>query len=162
MHSETGRPGAEYHRIRVFLLDSGFSFGQTRPYQLHSSALQTLVRGGDTMKHVLRTLCLAILGLALVVGASDSGDTKKDTGKKGTIPAGWKGLKLSKDQHDKVVGLSADYGVKIAALQKQIDDLKVQLRAEQVKVLTDDQKAILLKGLTGEDKKAPAKDAKDK
>jgi hypothetical protein len=113
------------------------------------------------MSQLLRAMGLGVLMLALVVGVGISGDTKKDkdTGKKAGIPTGWKALKLSKEQHDKVVTIAMDYRARIAVLEKQIDDLKAQQRVEQVKVLTSDQKAMLLKGLTGETKdKAPAKD----
>jgi hypothetical protein len=122
------------------------------------------------MHRLMRVVGLGILGIALIVGVGISGDTKKDKdkdpGKKPGIPSGWKALKLSKDQHDKVVTIAVDYDKKISALQSQIDDLKSQRRAEQVKVLTDAQKAILLKGLTGDDKdkkdSADKKDFKDK
>jgi hypothetical protein len=120
------------------------------------------------MHRVMRVVGLGVLGIALVVGVGISGDTKKDKdpGKKPGIPSGWKSLKLTKDQHDKVVTIAVDYDKKISALQSQIDDLKSQRRAEQVKVLTDAQKAILLKGLTGDEKdkkdSADKKDFKDK
>ena len=111
------------------------------------------------MGRLTRFVGLGILGIVLVVGIGVSGDTKKDkAGKKPGIPAGWKALKLSKDQYTKVVGIAADYGAKISQLQEKIDSLKQERLAEQVKVLTPDQKAILLKGLTGEAKeKAPTK-----
>jgi hypothetical protein len=113
------------------------------------------------MSQLVRVLGLAILGIVLIVGAGTTGDTKKDKEKKGSIPSGWKALMLSKEQHDKITAVDVEYGMRIAALQKQMDELKSQRRAEQVKFLTDEQKAILLKGLTG-DEKTPAKDAKDK
>jgi hypothetical protein len=106
---------------------------------------------------------LGILGLTLVVGVGVSGDKKdKDTPKEKTpsLPPGWKALKLSKDQLAKVHGIMGDYKSKIDELQKKIGDLKAQEKADMVKVLTDDQKAQYLKGLTGEDTKdkAPPKD----
>ncbi len=110
------------------------------------------------MARLTRLMGLGILTIILVVGVGISGDTKKGTGKKAGIPPGWKALKLSKEQHDKVVSIAADYNAKIAALQAKIDALKTERLAEQVRVLTADQKAILLKGLTGETKeKAPTK-----
>jgi hypothetical protein len=111
------------------------------------------------MSQLMRVAGLGILGLVLVVGVGTSGDTKKGGGKKPSIPSGWKQLNLTKDQHTKVLAIASDFNAKIASLQKQIDDLKVQRLAEQVKVLSNAQKAILLKGLTGEAKKeAPSKD----
>lgn len=109
------------------------------------------------MSQLVRALGLGILMLALLVGAGISGDAKKDNGttKKVGIPTGWKALNLTKEQREKVIAIAMDYRGKIAALQKQIDDLKAQERAEQVKLLTDAQKAILLKGLTGESKEKP-------
>ena len=111
------------------------------------------------MGRLTRLVGLGILGIVLVVGIGVSGDTKKEkAGKKPGIPQGWKKLNLSKVQHEKVVAIAADYGSKISQLQDKIDALKVERLAEQVKVLTPDQKAILLKGLTGETKeKAPTK-----
>ena len=123
------------------------------------------------MRRLIRLTGLGILGTILIVGVGISGDTKKDkeTGTKKTgIPQGWGALKLTKDQREKVVAISADYDRKISELQLKINDLKAQRRAEQVKVLTEAQRATLLKGLTGETKDSalprPPKDApvKDK
>src|SRR5947207_3088627 len=106
------------------------------------------VSRGTGMSQLLRVMGLGILGVALVVGVGISGDTKKDKDKdkdpvkKGTaLPPGWKGLKLSKDQREKVIGVMSDYRAKIALLEKQIDELKATEKAEMYKVLTDDQKA---------------------
>ncbi len=110
------------------------------------------------MWRLTRFMGLGILGLALMVGVGISGDTKKG-GKKPSIPANWKMLKLTKDQHAKVLAIAADYNAKIESLQQQIAGLKSQRLAEQVKVLTPAQKALLLKGLTGDGtaEKAPKK-----
>ena len=116
------------------------------------------------MFRLSRLMGLGILALILTVGVGMSGDAKKDKdtgGKKAGIPTGWGALKLTKDQREKVISVGVEYDRKISALQAQINDLKAQRKAEQVKVLTDAQKAILLKGLTGESKDAaPPKDAK--
>ena len=59
---------------------------------------------------------LGILFLALLVGTGtsqdakkDKDDTKKDKVIKGAIPAGWKALKLTKEQTKKVQTIDADY-----------------------------------------------------
>jgi hypothetical protein len=118
---------------------------------------------------------LGILGLTLVVGVGVSGDKKdKDPpkGKTPSLPAGWKALKLSKDQIAKVHAITSEYNSKIEELTDKIAELKAQRTADQVKVLTAEQKAQYLKGLTGEDgkdkdkgppkDKAPPKDKGDK
>jgi hypothetical protein len=111
----------------------------------------------------------AILGLALLVSASDSQDKKDKDDKakkiKGSIPMGWKALKLSKEQTDKVHAIDVDYKTKIAELDMKIAELKQQSRIEMTKVLTDDQKALLAKlsGLDTKEKKDDSKkDDKDK
>jgi hypothetical protein len=125
------------------------------------------------MVRLSRLMGLGILGLTLVVGVGVSGDKKdKDTPKEKTpsLPAGWKALKLSKDQLAKVHGIMGDYKGKIDEMQKKVGELKAQEKADMIKVLNDDQKAQLLKGLTGEDTKdktppkdkAPPKDKGDK
>jgi hypothetical protein len=107
---------------------------------------------------------LGILGIVLVVGVGISGDTKKDkdTGKKTSpLPPGWKGLMLSKEQRVKLEEVRSGYRSRISALEQQITELKAQEKADMFKVLNEDQKAILLKGLTGETKdKAPTADKK--
>jgi hypothetical protein len=124
------------------------------------------------MSQLARLMGLGLLGLALVVGVGTSGDKKdKDTGKGKTpnLPPGWKALMLSKDQTTKVHGIMADYKDKIDELNKKVGELKAQERADMIKVLTDEQKALYLKGLTGEDSKEKKvdkdksdKDGKDK
>jgi hypothetical protein len=119
-------------------------------------AIRSFIYLEAPMGRLSRFVGLGILGIVLVVGIGVSGDTKKDkAGKKPGIPPGWKALMLSKDQYTKVVGIAADYGTKITQLQAKIDALKQERLAEQVKVLTSEQKAILLKGLTGEAKDKP-------
>jgi hypothetical protein len=116
------------------------------------------------MSQLMRAMGLGILGIALVVGVGISGDTKKDKDKdppkKGNLPPGWKGLMLSKEQRDKLGTVMSEYKSKIVALEKQIDELKSAEKVEMYRVLNEDQKGILLKGLTGDDK--DKKDDKDK
>jgi hypothetical protein len=113
------------------------------------------------MQRLTRLMGLGILGIALMVGAGSSGETKKP--KNPNLPPGWKALMLSKDQLAKVYGIMGDHKAKIADLQKKIDALKAAEKSEMIKVLTDDQKALYLKNLTGDDGKDKVKDkGKDK
>ncbi len=98
------------------------------------------------------SLCLGLASLALLV-ASGSGQDKKETKVKGTLPPGWKALNLSAEQKDKVYGLRADFKAKIIKLEEQIKDLKSQEKAELFKVLSDEQKTLLRKLALGEDGK---------
>jgi hypothetical protein len=115
------------------------------------------------MFRVSAVLGAAILGMACLVGTSVSQDAKKDPPKtKGYLPPGWKALGLSKDQSSEISKIHGTYKSKIAALQEQIDGLKIQERQEMVKLLTDEQKDKLRKLILpdeAKDKKADA--AKD-
>jgi cell division protein ZapA (FtsZ GTPase activity inhibitor) len=75
------------------------------------------------------------------------------------LPAGWKQLKLDKEQKAKVAAIQIDYAKKIAALQKQIEELRKEEKAEMTAVLTDEQKKQLQAFLLGEPK---SKDKDDK
>src|SRR4051812_14999920 len=107
------------------------------------------------------TLCgLGILGVALLVGAGSTQDTKKEEKKedkkaKGFLPAGFKDLNLSASQKERVYTVLGDYKGKISSLEKQIAELKKQQQQEVFKVLTDEQKEKYLKskGLEGKEKK---------
>src|SRR5262245_10588120 len=118
------------------------------------------------MNRMARLFGLVILGAAVVVGVGASQEGKKDDkGKKikGQIPAGWKSLKLTKEQTDKVHVIDVDYKTKIADLTAKIEDLKQQSRIEMTKVLNDDQKATLAKLAGLENKEKPKdKDNKEK
>ena len=48
---------------------------------------------------------------------------------KGMLPPNWGKLGLSDEQKQKVYKVQADYGEKIAGLEKQVKDLKSQERA---------------------------------
>jgi TolA-binding protein len=118
------------------------------------------------MNRAARFFGLVILGAAVIVGVGTSQEGKKDdkTKKiKGQIPAGWKSLKLTKEQTDKVHALDVEYKTKIADLTAKIEELKQQSRIEMTKVLNDEQKALLAKlaGLESKEKDK-VKDNKDK
>jgi hypothetical protein len=76
------------------------------------------------------------------------------------LPAGWKQLKLDKEQRAKVTAIQIDYAKKIAALQKQIEELRKEEKAEMTAVLTDEQKKQLQAILLGETPKSKDKDDK--
>jgi Spy/CpxP family protein refolding chaperone len=102
---------------------------------------------------------MAVLAALLLAGGgsllgedpkkADEGDTPAKV-RTPALPAGWKGLKLTKEQRAKVSGIQGDYAKKIAALTKQIEDLKAQEKAEMAAVLTDQQKEQLKAILLGE------------
>lgn len=109
-------------------------------------------------------VAMCCLALVIVAGNGWTGDAKKekDTTKvKGQLPAGWKDLNLTKEQTLQIYDLKAKFKGKLAALEEQIKDLKVQEKTELVKVLTPTQRELLRK-LTIGDEEAPKKKTPDK
>ncbi len=107
------------------------------------------------MRHGLLTattyMLLAFSGASLaMLTAQESKFSKTYT------PIGWKKLNLTKEQSVKISEIHEKTRVKIMGLQKQIDILKIQERAEQIKILTTEQKATLRK-LAGVDDPVEAK-----
>jgi Spy/CpxP family protein refolding chaperone len=93
---------------------------------------------------------LGMLALLLMVSWLVAADNKTDTDKKepdpkakGTLRANWKKLGLTDDQVQKIYKVQSDYRTKIDILEQQIKDLRQQELADQVKVLTEAQKARL-------------------
>jgi hypothetical protein len=92
-----------------------------------------------------------LLAVVLLVGwlvAADekkAGDDKTDSAPraKGTLPQGWKSLGLTDAQKATIYTIQANYRGKIEDLEQKIRDLRAQERAEELKVLTDAQKARL-------------------
>ena len=122
-------------------------------------------------------MLVGLLAVAVLVGGlvaaddpkTDKKDDKKDPPVKiGTkLPQHWKELGLDKDQVNKIFEVQAEYGTKIALLQKQIAELKKKQEQEEFAVLTDAQKARLKEILTAkadptkkDDKKDEKKDEK--
>ena len=71
---------------------------------------------------------LGILGFALAVGVSDSGDAKKEKDKekvKHAIPTGWKALKLTNDQKKQVYAIQDEYQPKIVEAKRKVAALDV-------------------------------------
>jgi Spy/CpxP family protein refolding chaperone len=101
-------------------------------------------------------ILLAVLAAALLLGGGSLGQVKKDTQKdpptkeKGMLPANWGKLGLAEDQKQKIYKIQNDYRVKMDELQKKIDKLDEEMKAERLKVLTAEQKDRLKKILLGE------------
>lgn len=110
------------------------------------------------MTRLAAAVCLGLVGLILVVpfGVSGDKDKKIETKVKGMLPAGWKGLKLEASQKEKIYEIQKMYRTKIDALEDQIAELKAQEKGAMFKVLTEDQKTLLRKIITGEDTKDKA------
>ncbi len=98
---------------------------------------------------LLALLAFAFFGAGWLMGDDPKkpADTKADPPKTTahTLPQGWKQLGLSDEQKKKIYAIEDDYNPKIAALQKQIDDLKKKEKADKYAVLTDQQKELLKK-----------------
>ena len=104
---------------------------------------------GEVRQHdrVGSVVGMAVLGLALLVGTGVSQNVKRPSA---SLPSGWSKLGLSKEQKEKVYSVRRDYRTKIAALEKQIEELRVEERGKMFAVLTADQKEKARKLLTGE------------
>src|SRR5262245_21126067 len=68
---------------------------------------------------------VAVMALALLLGGGLQGQDKDTPAKfKGTLPANWGKLGLSDEQKQKVYKVQSEHHDKIAALEKQVKDLK--------------------------------------
>jgi TolA-binding protein len=106
-------------------------------------------------------LGLGVLGLALLVGTSESQEKKGKT--KGQLPPGFKELNLTPTQTEKIYEVNKDYKAKIDELNKRINELKGEHTKAQFAVLTEEQRQQYFRNKTGEDAKkdkAPEKDKK--
>lgn len=103
-------------------------------------------------------LGFCVLGLALLVGTSESQEKKK-----ANLPPGFKELKLTATQDEKVREVSADYAAKIADLTKKLTELRAEKLRAELAVLTEEQRAQFIKNKTGgEGKKKTEKKTTDK
>jgi hypothetical protein len=104
---------------------------------------------------------LSVMAIVLMAGGWLMGDdAKKDQPPprvRGSLPPNFSKLGLTDAQKQEVYALQGEYGAKIAALQKEISDLRKKERAAIEKVLTDAQKA-RLREIVAE--KAPKDDKK--
>lgn len=103
---------------------------------------------------------MALLGLSLVVGTSIGGGDAKKEKVKGFLRPGWKDLNLSAEQKERVYKIQMQFKAKLDELKKTEAGLKAAQLAEEIKVLTEDQKDQLRKALTGEAKKDAKRDSK--
>jgi Spy/CpxP family protein refolding chaperone len=108
-------------------------------------------------------------GLLLGDDVKKTGDAKSDSTPKVShqLPSGWKQLGLSDAQKKKVYAIRDEYGTKIAALKKQLEDLQHEEHAKMYDVLTAEQKTQLKalreikdSGGSKDDKKDDKKDVK--
>src|SRR5262249_6389609 len=118
------------------------------------------------------SVLLALVAAAILAGLLPAADEKKEEPKdpvkvKTQLRQHWKELGLDKDQVNKIYEVQTDYGTKIAALQKQINELKKKQEQEEFALLTDAQKARLKEILAAkadptkkDDKKDDKKDEK--
>lgn len=106
------------------------------------------------MRRFCFALAAGILGIVLVSGGSGAQEKTKI---RGQLPSGWKALMLDKSQVLKIYTIQTDFRKKYQDLEKQMEDLKAQEKQELVKVLTEDQKKLLIKLVVGEETKAKPK-----
>src|SRR5262249_10375489 len=104
---------------------------------------------------VLVLMLSLLLPLSLVDAAfqEKKSDTTPTPKVRGTLPQNYKKLGLRDEQVQRIYRIQADYGAKIAELQKQIDKLRSERNAETEKVLTAEQLKRLKELKSGE--KAP-------
>lgn len=98
-------------------------------------------------------LGLCILFVALLVGTSASQEKKKSP-----LPAGFKALKLTAAQEDKLREIDGQFKSRIDEASKKLKEIQAERTKAQFAVLTDEQKELYIKNKTGEE--AKKKDAK--
>jgi Spy/CpxP family protein refolding chaperone len=102
------------------------------------------------------------------LSGSVTGQDKKDKAKQPQLPAGWKALGLSDEQKSKVYAIQGEYREKMAALQRQLDEMKKEQTEKMLNVLTDEQRKQLREAALkkvdpkGSDKKPTDKKPTDK
>ena len=92
---------------------------------------------------LLAVLCL--VGWLVAADDKKAGDAKTDSTQRarGHLPQGWKQLGLTDEQKEHIYKVQADYQGKIEELEQKIRELRQQEWADEVKVLTDVQRARL-------------------
>jgi hypothetical protein len=91
-------------------------------------------------------LALAVFGGGWLLGqdAKKAADDKDPAVKVSrALPQGWKQLGLSDEQKKKIHSIQDEYGPRIAALKKQVEDLQSEERAKMYDLLTAEQKKAL-------------------
>ena len=114
---------------------------------------------------------LVLVGWLVAADEKKATDDKTDTSShpKGQLPQGWKSIGLTDAQKTQIYTIQSNYRSKIDELEQKIRELRQQERAEELKVLTDAQRArlkeIVEEKVTGDVSKkdtttdAPKKDA---
>jgi Spy/CpxP family protein refolding chaperone len=83
---------------------------------------------------------VSLLTTGWLLGQDKKGEDKTPPVKvRGTLPSGYGKLGLRDDQKQRIYKIRGNYRGKIEALQRQIDQLKVEERAAIEKVLTPEQ-----------------------
>src|ERR1700678_2025200 len=80
-----------------------------------------------------------LAGLVLVTGGL-YGDDKTEPPVKGRLPTYWTKLGLSDEQKQKVFKVQGDHHDKVAALEKQLKELKDKEKTDLEEILTEEQK----------------------
>src|SRR5262245_40015331 len=115
---------------------------------------------------LLGALLLAFLVSDGLHGQDKKDDKKDDKKLTGKLPTHWPKLGLTDEQKQKVYKIQSEYGDKIAALEKQVKDLKSHEKSDMEKILTEGQKTrlkeILLDKAGLDTKKDDKKDDKKK
>jgi hypothetical protein len=118
------------------------------------------------MMRVARLMVLGILGIILVVGAAISGGTKKDKEPPADdlpkLNKHWLALNLTKEQLDKLGAIQRKSLPKSSELEKKRHELKNAETDELLQMLTDAQKAEIIKNLSSTDSRDKKKDDADK
>lgn len=104
---------------------------------------------------------VALVGLCTTwAGGQEKAKEKEASAKmRGQLPQNWGRLGLTDEQKQRVYKIQNEYGTKIDALQKQIEELRTKMREERDNVLTDAQRARLREIASS---KAPAEKSKEK
>jgi Spy/CpxP family protein refolding chaperone len=83
---------------------------------------------------------ITIVGLALSVGRGSSQGPGESAGQ---LPPGWSELGLSEEQRTKIQSIQGECQMRIAELERQLQELQAEQRRKMVAVLTSDQKETL-------------------
>jgi Spy/CpxP family protein refolding chaperone len=100
-----------------------------------------------------------LLVLVLLVGVLHAQDKEKPKPYKGRLPTGWsKILKLDKNQSDKIRGIDVKAREEIDKLAEQIRQVRRKAMADQLALLTPEQRKTLREALVGKDEGTKPKD----
>jgi hypothetical protein len=114
------------------------------------------------MMRLARLMVLGILGIILLVGAGISGGTKKDKEPSADdlpkLNKHWLALNLTKEQLEKIATIQRKSLPKLSEFEKKLHELKNAETDELLQMLTDPQKAEIIKNLSNIASKDTKKD----